>query len=634
MRLAEFAAGQPDDDADDAVSVEPRGAIPLLYDLMYWELELAGYEVEVFGYDWRKNLDESAGQLAALIQSRGPNHERPLHIIAHSQGSLVARRAVQILGASQARSLINTLILLGPASKGTFAAAFAIAGSHTFLDTLPEYGLKLPDDMPEVLQSMSGLYQLLPWDPAAVPWLNDHSFTEHTFWETGVDQARLKEHYNWAGKIDTTFFNDRTSIILGDQPETAFEVEFQDGKLVATGTTAWGDGTVPESCARLKGVATYKAPDAEHMRLPAKRRVLSAVRKLLKGETPGLEPPSEDQPPAFSIRDGLPLLDETQIPRLADPEADETPRPRRLVKEAKPLAPVKPYVAPPIPPPPFRRLRVYSFDPLLGTNLDALGIDQLTVSVPWDEFSSETGPERERLQAGPVGEYLEVIDHDPASGCFYPPIDLNDPHLLAQDGLAPSEGNPQFHQQMVYAVSMATVGVFRKGAGPGRSLGHALAAAEKRPGPARHPRREAFRASPAHLSARPARGQRLLQPEQQGPPVRLLPRAGSSVGGNLPGGTVFTCLSYDIIAHETTHALLDGLHRYFIEPSNGDVLAFHEAFADIVALFQHFTMPRCCATRSRKTRGDLARQNLLGQLAQQFGEATGHRGALRSTLAK
>ena len=54
---------------------------------------------------------------------------------------------------------------------------------------------------------------------------------------------------------------------------------------------------------------------------------------------------------------------------------------------------------------------------------------------------------------------------------------------------------------------------------------------------------------------------------------------------------VFTCLSHDIVAHETTHALLDGLHPRYQEPTNPDVLAFHEAFADIVAMFQHFTLP-------------------------------------------
>src|SRR5262249_2643565 len=63
------------------------------------------------------------------------------------------------------------------------------------------------------------------------------------------------------------------------------------------------------------------------------------------------------------------------------------------------------------------------------------------------------------------------------------------------------------------------------------------------------------------------------------------------VEGLLQGSVVFTAVSHDVVAHETTHALLDGVHRRFREATNPDVLAFHEAFADIVALFQHFTLP-------------------------------------------
>ncbi len=40
------------------------------------------------------------------------------------------------------------------------------------------------------------------------------------------------------------------------------------------------------------------------------------------------------------------------------------------------------------------------------------------------------------------------------------------------------------------------------------------------------------------------------------------------------------------------------------------------------------------ATKSRETRGDLEKQNLLGQLAVQFGEATGRYGALRDYIGK
>ncbi len=101
---------------------------------------------------------------------------------------------------------------------------------------------------------------------------------------------------------------------------------------------------------------------------------------------------------------------------------------------------------------------------------------------------------------------------------------------------------------------------------------------------------------------------------------------------NTPGTLVFTCLSHDIIAHETTHALLDGVHPRFNEPVNADVLAFHEAFADIVALFQHFAYPGVLRDQIMRTRGDLASESFLGQLAQQFGKASGRGSALRDAL--
>jgi hypothetical protein len=63
-----------------------------------------------------------------------------------------------------------------------------------------------------------------------------------------------------------------------------------------------------------------------------------------------------------------------------------------------------------------------------------------------------------------------------------------------------------------------------------------------------------------------------------------------------------------------------------------DVLAFHEAFADIVALFQHFSFPEVLRHQIALTSGDLTRENLLGQLAQQFGQAIGRYGALRDAI--
>ena len=101
---------------------------------------------------------------------------------------------------------------------------------------------------------------------------------------------------------------------------------------------------------------------------------------------------------------------------------------------------------------------------------------------------------------------------------------------------------------------------------------------------------------------------------------------------NTPGTLIFTCLSHDIIAHEVTHALVDGIHPRFNDPSNPDVLAFHEAFADLVALFQRFSYPGVLESEIVKTRGDLSSRNMLAQLANQFGRATGHGASLRDAL--
>lgn len=74
------------------------------------------------------------------------------------------------------------------------------------------------------------------------------------------------------------------------------------------------------------------------------------------------------------------------------------------------------------------------------------------------------------------------------------------------------------------------------------------------------------------------------------------------------------------------------MHRRYIEPTHPDTRAFHEAFADLVALFQHFTFADVLKQQIAKTRGNLSAQNLLGQLAQEFGKAIGSYGGLRDAI--
>lgn len=281
------------------------------------------------------------------------------------------------------------------------------------------------------------------------------------------------------------------------------------------------------------------------------------------------------------------------------------------------------------PNPTMRRLRVFAFDPAASVSLDTAVINNAVIKLPWER--KWEGP----LDIGPANDYLEVVDYDPGAGGFYPPVDLRDSNLLAQDGLPPAESSPQFHQQMVFAVAMRTIRNFERALG--RPVFWSI--------PGDDPRVKTMRQK---MITKGAGGYpdftkrlRIYPHAMQAKNAFFSPAKGALLFGYFrgtprfaghEGDWVFTCLSQDIIAHETTHAILHGLRRRGIEASNRDSLAFHEGFADIVALLQHFTMQPVVAHELGRTGGVLRSASLLTGLANQFGEATGRNGPLRSAL--
>jgi hypothetical protein len=324
-------------------------------------------------------------------------------------------------------------------------------------------------------------------------------------------------------------------------------------------------------------------------------------------------------------------------------EAREAPR-----DVAAPVASSKPPWMT-LPGPRTRALKVYALDPSAGTYVGNV----MTVHVRWERH----------LEPGPVGRRFAVIDYDGGNRCYYPPVDLDDPRILAMGGLDPTESDPRFHQQMVYAVASETVEKFEAALGrtihwrraerPAGDDSHAADAAHASDDiwvlklfPHAMQQANAFYSRDAHgiLFG-------YFRAAEDGDP-----------GRNLPGQRVFTCLSHDIIAHEVTHAVVDGIRAFFTEPTNPDVLAFHEAFADLTALFLHFSHKEALRDTIRRTGGrlyafelrpttaalddeaggsprrkprisdEIRARNPLIELAQQFGEASGMGRGLRGAL--
>lgn len=285
------------------------------------------------------------------------------------------------------------------------------------------------------------------------------------------------------------------------------------------------------------------------------------------------------------------------------------------------------------PAPLCRPLKVFAFDPSLGRRFS----NHMTVRIAYERG----------LEPGPVGGKVAVLDYDFSNECWYEPVSLQNRWLLMRGGLDPCEGDPRFHQQMVYAVVCETVERFERALG--RDILWGGRAFRERHGAGTSTMLRVFPHAFQQANA-------FYDPESCALLFGFFAASGDEPGSNLPGQTIFTCLSHDVVAHETTHAIVDSLRQHLSTPTGPDTFAFHEALADIVALFLHFSVEEALIDTIQRTGGlifrsalspeagngggehkigaQLTEANPLVELARQFGEGIGRRDALRKALGQ
>jgi len=95
---------------------------------------------------------------------------------------------------------------------------------------------------------------------------------------------------------------------------------------------------------------------------------------------------------------------------------------------------------------------------------------------------------------------------------------------------------------------------------------------------------------------------------------------------------IFTCRSLDIVAHETGHAILDGLKPNWISSNTPQTGGLHESFGDMTAIFLALTQFDLLDALIVLTKGNLhlAKGNFLADLAEEFGLALGRPNGLRN----
>lgn len=235
-----------------------------------------------------------------------------------------------------------------------------------------------------------------------------------------------------------------------------------------------------------------------------------------------------------------------------------------------------------------QRLTIVAKDPSVKTDEGRILTAQ--VEVPAEE-----------LAPGPRGYRVQVIDYDASSGLLYAPVEYrvledgqyNDPFAGEPDDTL--LGDPGFHAQNVYAIVMRVLARFEFALG--RRVRWSFGGHQLQVAPHAFADANAFyskddRALLFGYFPKTAGKTTSAQGEQSPPSDEEQSGAGEAPRkrGRYKD-MVFTCLSHDVVAHETTHALLDGLRERYTDPSSPEQAGFHEGFADVVALLSIFSLP-------------------------------------------
>lgn len=184
----------------------------------------------------------------------------------------------------------------------------------------------------------------------------------------------------------------------------------------------------------------------------------------------------------------------------------------------------------------------------------------------------------EQLAPGPIGYRVQVVDYDASTAKYHGAHDL-EMHEPSQwrNGNRSIVGDYRFHAQNVYALMMQTLGRFEFALGRRISWSFGV---------------HQLKVAPNGLLDANAFYSRDIE---------------GLVFGYFPGRgkkNIYTCLSHDIVVHETTHALLDAVRERYMDPSTPDQAAFHEGYADVIALLSVYAQVELVIELLRRAAGD------------------------------
>ena len=286
----------------DEPDVRPDGWIDRSYKKLALHL-IDTHEVWPFAYDWRLSITKTAALFGKQLDSAikdARKRGRPLHIIAHSMGGLVARMALKNHWQDFKSLPGSRLLQLGTPNSGSHSIAAFLTGRDDFIQTIERW-FEWKHDMRDFLKIFSefpGVLELLPWpedNGMAIDGLD--YFSEQTWQHLFKEDSDSKKAQSWlppkqepltAARAAITTLRqvdldpDCTIYVAGHSP-TPIAVRVEKGQ-VEIGWTEEGDGRVPWKTGIPAGVPVWYT-DVSHGDLASNEEAFEAYRELLETGT-------------------------------------------------------------------------------------------------------------------------------------------------------------------------------------------------------------------------------------------------------------------------------------------------------------------------------------------------------------
>jgi hypothetical protein len=217
-----------------------------------------------------------------------------------------------------------------------------------------------------------------------------------------------------------------------------------------------------------------------------------------------------------------------------------------------------------------------------------------------DDFEMFESRDEDFFLDGPVSRRVAVLDFDAATGSVLPGARFVDPgkrkfgnyDCPAEEGIF----GRSFQQVSSFATVLRTMYLYEEPDALGRRLTWAFGAPQLLVVPRAGEKANAFYERESHSL------QLFYISRFEKPPA-------------------CACLSRDIIAHETGHAILDGIAPDLYNSLTPQSLALHEAIADLTALLMSFRSTKLRLAVLKTTNGSIADSSAFSTVAPEFGQA-------------